>query len=187
VFGVERDSRFSVDMGTVRTPGDFLAMRGIPNSNLTAAVAGYLWQIERFGQIPEAASVGEARPTKMQVQEAAQRYLPLISDALVAVARQGSGRVISASQAAAGYVYLVLKTEDKPAVEDFFRRLIDGDKRGAKDPIWLARERLMEERRKRHLWPAKALEIMLRAWNAHRRRAPVQKIQIMGDWPKVAR
>lgn len=187
VFGVARDTRYSVDTGSARTPGDMLQMRGIADANNVAAVAGYLWQIERYGRVPDSASVPSMRPTKQEMQETVVRMGERIQRSVSAVQRDGSLKVASYSQLVTMHVYLVEMTEDEPAVSAFMSALIRGDKRSNNDPVWVGRERLIEEKRKRHLWPAKAMEIVLRAWNMHRRNARTGKIQVMGEWPKVAR
>lgn len=42
-FGVDRDSRHTVDQGAARTPGQILAMRGEKNYNQLASAAHFLW------------------------------------------------------------------------------------------------------------------------------------------------
>lgn len=186
-FGVERETRFSTDTGSAKTSGDLLSMSGIGNANSVAAIAGYLWQIERFGRIPEAAHAQGARPTKQQVQDMARRQQAKIEAALDLVPKRGSARIASHSLLTTGHIYLSSVTEDPDAVTEFLRRLVRGDKKDDRDPVFVARERMLEEKRKRHLWPAKAMEIVLRGWNMHRRGVSTGKIQLMGEWPKIAR
>lgn len=42
-FGVERDSRHTVDQGAARTPGNILAMRGEKNTNQLAHALQFIW------------------------------------------------------------------------------------------------------------------------------------------------
>lgn len=187
VFGVERETRYSVDTGVARTPGDFLQMRGIAQANNVAAAAGYLWQIEQFGRVPDTASIARHRPTKQQLQEVAVRLGARIRASMDAVPMGGAKKIAGYAQLVAVHAYLAEIVGDDRPVTEFMRALVAGDKRDDRDAVWIARERLMEEKRKRHVWPAKTMEVVIRAWNFHRRGARTGKIQIMGEWPKIAR
>jgi len=44
VFGLERETRLTVDQGVGKRPGDYLAMSGVANSNHVAAIAAMIWQ-----------------------------------------------------------------------------------------------------------------------------------------------
>lgn len=187
VFGVARETRQSVDTGSARTPGDLLRLQGITDQHSVAAVCSYLWQIEEHGRVPDVAHAPNARPTKQQVLEVAGRLLDRVEASMRAVPTRGASKVASHSQLVTMHAYIAGLSGDEDATTEFMRALVRGDKSGERDPIWVGRERLIEEKRKRHLWPAKAMEIILRSWNLHRRGLGTGKIQLMGEWPKVAK
>lgn len=184
VFGVERATRLSVDQGTARTSGDFLQMEGNANGNVRAAIAGYLLQIERFGEIPAAAHAPGVRPTKTEVRLANARFADEIDAAQAAVPKKGAGRIGSYSLACVSYI-LIARRAGHIAAEDFMRQLIGGANLSEGHPVLLGRNRLLDEKRARALWPAKTVEIMLRAWNMTRRRKRSSKVQLMGAWPEI--
>ena len=185
-FGVERSSRTTIDSTqTTRTPGDFLSMEGIGNSYVIASTAAYLWQVEALGEIPQHPGAGHYRPGKQIVHEYAMANLEALQQATKVVPSQGTNRVASRSLLMA--VYLLIRENNEERAREFIARVIDGVGLADKDPRLLVRERLLEDKRTRQFWPAKGAELLLRAWNAHRRGQPMTKTQYMGQWPKIAR
>lgn len=185
-FGLTRGSRSTIDTGTARTPGDLVSMRGLESGNTVAAVAGYLWQIDNYGEIPQAAHAPNVRPTKAQMLDVVDRRMSEIQTSMAAVPKSGSSRIASHSILCVAHILLsrVASRDDAAA---YIASLVKGEKLDGRDPIFVARERMMEEKRKRAMWPHKAIEIVLRGWNLHRRGKAVGKIQIMAAWPKVER
>lgn len=187
-FGLDRNTRLTVDgQQKTRMPGDYLAMDGFANAHNIAAAAGYIWQIERFGSIPEKAASKHFRPTKQQVSEVAHRYHEDLQEALSAAPSKGSQKVASLSLLAVTYLLISRATEDKAAAKEFIRRIVDGVELAATSPIYVVRERLMKDKRERKFTPRSAVMLMLRGWNAHRRNQPYSKAQLGDNWPKIAR
>lgn len=172
-WGVARAARTTTDQGVARTTGDYLNMAGCENANVTAAVAGYLWQYERRGVLSTQALY---RPTKQQVVEAVAAH-PLIADSIAAVPRTGTGKLGGISiMVFAHYLFAQI---DREAATDFIVRLVKGDGLGASDPIFALRERLLSERQRRGKLEVKA-ELLFRGWNAHRRGATMGKMVTKG-------
>lgn len=187
-FGVPRASRMTVDgQQKTRLPGDYLAMDGIANAHQVAAVAGYLWQIERFGSIPEHAHTSVYRPTKQQVGEMALRHREEISEALRVVPRKGSQKVASFGVLAVAYLLLSRATGDRDQVREYIARIVDGANLDTKNPIYVVRERLLKDKSQRKFRPHNGVELLLRGWNAHRRGRSIDKAQLGQGWPKIAR
>lgn len=184
-FGVSRDTRFSTDTGTVKSPGDLLTMREYTDGNNLAAVASYLWQIDTRGRIPVVSHSPQNRPTKQQVQATVAIYADKIQDAFRKI--QKSTKVCSYSLSITAYLYIGAITGDEDAAGAYINQLAKGANLDENDPIFVARERMLDEKRRRSLWPAKAMEIILRGWNFHRRGERPTRIQLMGEWPKVVR
>lgn len=184
-FGAPRDTRTTVDTGTARTAGDMLAMRGIGNGNNVAAVAGALWQIDQYGEMPRLSTNTNLRPTKQQIQDVAERRAAEIERGLSAIPAKGVSRVASKSTLAIAHILISRAVGNSDPADLFIARIVGGAELRDKDPIFVGRERLIEEKRKRHLWPHKTVEILLRSWNMHRRGAKTGKIQLMDSWPKI--
>lgn len=185
-FGAPRESRTTVDTGIARTPGDMLSMRGMRDANNVAAVAAALWQVAQYGELPKLATNTNLRPTKQQVQDTAEHFIDEIERGLFAVPAKGSSRIASKSALATAHV-LICRAVGEPAPADYFiAKIVEGSELNSRDPIFVGRDRLIEEKRKRHLWPHKTLEILLRAWNMHRRGLRTGKIQLMESWPRIA-
>lgn len=183
-FGVERDSRLTVDQGGARTGGDYLNMDGKEAGNTRAAIAGYLWQVAKYGELPQTPHAPNVRPTKAQVREAAEVYAREIDAARAAIPKEGTHRITSYTLICVAFICIARKA-GFIAAEDFIRQLIKGANLSEQHPILLARNRMMDEKRLRTLWPHKAVEIMLRAWNATRSKRRYTKVQLHSRWPEI--
>lgn len=184
VFGLPYDTRMTTDQGVAKTPGDYLAMTGLDSGNTRAAIAGYLWQIERFGEIPQAAHAPGNRPTKVEGREAEEKYRAEIEAAMHAVPKEGSHRVASYTICCVTYILLARRVSPILA-QDFIRQIIAGTGLSEGHPVLLGRNRLLDEKRTRHLWPHKAVEILLRTWNFTHRKKRASKVQLEGRWPAI--
>jgi hypothetical protein len=184
VFGLPYETRMTTDQGTAKTPGDYLTMAGLEAGNTRAAIAGYLWQVDRFGEIPQAAHAPGNRPTKVEGREAEALYREEIEAAMRAVPTEGTHRIASYTLCCVTYILLARRVSPILA-QDFLRQIIAGTGLSEGHPILLGRNRLLDEKRTRHLWPHKAVEIMLRTWNYTRRRRRASKVQLEGKWPVI--
>jgi hypothetical protein len=180
MWGVDRDSRTTTDQGVARTTADYLSMAGGANSHVTAAVAGYVWQYQMRGSI---SAQPIYRPTKAQVMDAVAQH-PLIAESIAAVPRKGAGRVGGISVLT--FAHYILSTIDREDATRFIQMIVRGGDMAADDPVFRARERLIDERARRATPQTKA-EILFRAWNMHRRGAKAQKIQCNGTLPRLER
>lgn len=178
LFGVERETRMTVDQGAVRTAGNYLAMAGHENSNNIAAVASLIWQHETFGI---GNNPGKHKPTKVQVAQTAEAH-PGVGDSIRAIpssARVGRSRSVLA------FCHYLLSRRSKSHADSFFLRLVLGDGLTRKDPIYHCRERLLSPNR---MTAAEKVEVILRTWNAHRKGQPQTKCSpILGELPKIER
>lgn len=183
-FGVERETRLTNDQGDAKQPGDYLSMDGMTSGRQRAAIAGYLWQIEKFGEIPHVAHAPQVRPTKAQIREAAAKFNDEIDTAMSAITKKGCGRICSYALACVAFV-LIARRAGKIDAEDFMRHVLKGADLREGHPVLLCRDRLIDEKRKRTNWPNKVVEVLLRTWNMTRRRKRSSKLMVMGEWPEV--
>lgn len=73
-FGVERDTRHTVDQGVARTPGHILAMFGEKNTNQLATALQFTWALDNFVTL-------NARPSTDQLLATLERH-PRLRDAV---------------------------------------------------------------------------------------------------------
>ena len=164
VFGVDRDSRDTLDHGTARSPGDDLALHGHTNTIVLAATARMLWQWRQYGTVQHS---GVKAPTRVELMATVDQN-PGIIRAILAVGSKGAKAKAVASVAMLAFCHFAFKTVANDAdVTFFFDALIEGENLKRGDPILNARNRLIAERR--ILGVEERVELLFRAWNAHRR------------------
>lgn len=162
VFGVERDTRDTLDQGVARSSGDYLSIHGHTNTSHLAATAKAVWQWRTFGLLSNG---GRNSPTRSEVMETVLAN-PGIVKSLAFVDRKNARAMGSLSTLA--FVHFAVKSVAGDIPANFFMdALIDGADLKAGDPILNVRNRLMTDRRVLRT-PEKA-ELLFRAWNAHRR------------------
>lgn len=177
-FGLERDSRFTVDQGAARSSGNYLAMSGIKNPNEVAAVAGMLWRYEVLGTLDSS----RGGPTKVQVYQVVEAN-PDITTSVEAI--PSSARNIRRSRSVLAFCHLLFARRARTHADAFILRLCLGDGLTRRDPIFWCRERLMTEAKMRAHEKA---ELIIRTWNAYRRGAVQTKSSpITGELPRIER
>lgn len=192
VFGVERETRLTLDQNKARTPGDYLGMSGITNANKVAAVANILYAYESGalrhikGNAGQAFGVRNTAPTKALLHDYAVKRLDQIKHALRLVDSHLARSICVDSRLAAAYVIIENAAGETDATA-FFERLVSGENLSRNNPILAARNRLMAERELRQNSPAKVIEIVARAWNSYRRGQPMTRLSLNGTFPKVER
>lgn len=177
-FGLARDSRMTVDQGGVRTAGNYLAMSGVENSNVVAAVAGMVWQLQTLRRISRG---GHDKPTKAQVRMTARQH-PEISASIKGIPSHAR---VGRSQSVLVFCHYLLtqRVAAREDVDAFFRRLVLGESLTRNDPIYHCRERLISNQR---MMLDEKVEIILRTWNAHRKGQKQTKCSpVLGELPVV--
>lgn len=181
MFGVDRDSRYTVDLGSPRTTGDFLKMEGAVNVNHAAAVAKNL-NLHRRGY--SAWNHGPNIATKTMIRQEFWNCEKEIMGALRAVDGKFSAK-FGLSPLATAYVLIARRNAAECGV--FFQRLADGAglKRG--DPILALRNRILQDNtvQSRGFRAQHKVEMIVRYWNAWRRGTSIQALRITGDVPKI--
>jgi hypothetical protein len=187
-FGLERDTRLSLDQGTSRTPGHRLHMEGIPNSNAVAAVAALIWQYDKYGKL----HVGhDKRPTKAQISEISRNNPDIIES--VRAVHGPKGTSLLGSQSILGFCHFVLarasrdEDEKSDAANAFMKSLIYGTNLEPGSPIYTCRQRLLSETTRGSQSVPKRIEIIMRAWNAFREGRTMSKSVTKKRFPKLVR
>ena len=180
-FGLERESRMTVDQGAVRTAGNFLAMGGQKNANHVAAVASFIWQYENFGRL---ATGSNARPTKAQVSRTADEH-PKIYDSLLAI--PAGGTKVATKSVLAFCHYQIARRAGIHAATSFILNLCLGGVAGVTNPVNRVRDRLMSKEGQRMRAPEKT-ELIFRGWNAFRKARRMDKsVALRGELPALER
>lgn len=163
VFGVDRDTRDTIDHGIGRSPGDDLALNGFHDTVVLAAAARMIWQWRTYGFIQHS---GIKAPTRVELIELAKRNPGLVKSSLE-VKSKGSKPKALASIAILTFCNFAFKTvAHETSVAYFFDALIEGNDLKRGDPILNCRNRLIAERS--ILSTSEKVELLFRAWNAHR-------------------
>lgn len=161
VVGVARDTRVTLDQGENRKVPDYLSMEGYTNTNNLAATAKMLWQYRTYGFMSHNSKM---RPTRSEVH-AVVRETPGLARSLAAIDRKNARALASLSVLAVCH-HLFSQMSKPENVSFFFDSLIDGASLERGDPILNVRNRLLTDGRV--MRPHEKVELLVRAWNAHR-------------------
>jgi len=178
VFGVERNSRLTVDTGTTRTAGNFIAMDGGKDTNAAAVVS--LWLLaHRDGLISPG---NDGMPTKAEIVSNYFTHRDDIDDALRFVSRREARELRARSVLAVAYI--VCKKVNPRAADEFFSKLCDGAGYDKTSAIHATRRRMFDTLSMR-LRPGEKLTVILGGWNAWRRGETPRTIQIRDKYPRI--
>lgn len=170
VFGLTRESRYSVDQGKTKLAADYLSMDNVAYSSNVAVISGLLWQYDKLGWVNTRGGNGKgtiSRPTKAQVRETYGMH-PKLKASIQAVPTNGC-RAVGGHSALAFCHYLFSKIDPSDAAL-FIQKLIDGDDLGKTSWIYHCRERLLKAKAGR-LHTGEKVELIFRAWNAWRKKS----------------
>lgn len=181
VFGVDRDSRFTLDQGRMRKAGDYLNMHGHDDALVLASAAGHLWQYRTQNRL---SSQMRYRATKSEVLALVENT-PGLVDAVAAIPKKGSQTVGGRSLLA--LCYFVFSEKAGPAAAgEYIAALMSGASLSVRSPILYARNRLIDSTGR--LLINERAELMFRSWNAHRRGEHPKVLPILdGELPKLER
>lgn len=177
-FGATRDSRYTVDVGAVRTTGDFLGMEGVKYGTFVAAAARLHWAHRRHLYSYGA----EISPTKQCVRA---EYWSKAKSFDRAVESVYSKFAMMVGFSALVCAYVILHDINATRAIEFFDKLVSGENLKRGDAILALRARMLETREER-MKAYQKLEMILRYWNAWRFDKPVGRaISLQGQYPKI--
>lgn len=182
VFGVDRDSRFTVDMGSARTVGDFIGMEGGKHQDIAAGVA-QLHLMVRKGLYTTGGGNSDLC-TKAAVRAEYWSYEKAIGAAIEETVSTRIAAKVGRIPVAAAHV--LLHRANKEAAAFFFAKLVYGDGLKQNDALLALRERLLAVSGKR-MKSAEKLEMILRHWNAWRKKQPMKLYRQTSSFPKIER
>jgi hypothetical protein len=177
VFGVERDSRRTLDQGTARSAGDYLQMGGCSYAKNAATTAKYVMAFERCdgrnlsprNSITNAEVVARVEADDNIIHAAAyahrhyKSYRHLVSHSMIATAH-----------------YLLSEINSGDA-EEYLDQVCVGENIKRGDPAFAVREALARER----LYREDALEIIFHGWNRFRSGQTLKLVKSNHSFPAL--
>lgn len=188
-FGVSRDSRLTVDVGRVRTTGDFLHMEDVPNSRVAASVAKNMIQFEARRELSTQPHRQPSKQEQLDYYNTHPELEHVISDTPKDVQKLG-GRALLAT------AHYIFHRVDEAEASTFIRQLALGTELSADDPVYRLREYLLKiysdgrgANKYVRLNNNAKLELIVRIWNRRRRKGKTKvstKVpDLEGTIPKV--
>lgn len=175
VIGARRATRETLDQGRTRTASDYLAMRGLINTNQLAAATGFIWQHRLRGAI-----WSSGKPTKSEIVQMVDEY-PSIRESVNFVQIKGADAYGGRSMLAFchwTFWHAYSDAPDRATADTFVVALVQGAGLSARSPILYCRNRLVTERGR--LRTNDRAELLFRTWNAWRRNETPRTLPILG-------
>jgi hypothetical protein len=162
MFGIERETRLTVDQGGARSASDFLGMEGVPNAALSSAIARMAIAFERVGGVGLA---GANRVTSAEIRARVATDQKLADAATFGGTNSLYSRRFAAGSLI-GFAYYELARINRDAAGEFLERVCRGDGLPAGSPMHTLREKLIAEGKAPR---DRRLAMIFKAWNFHRR------------------
>ena len=180
VFGVERASRTTVDLNSVRKSHSFIQMEGGSNTFQAAAVSASLLIYKRG--IMSNHGNGVNLPTTSEVVNNYWRNRSEIDEAIRIVKLKESRELSSINPLAA--CYIILKRHNPGKVDEFFDMLVYGAGYERTSPVYVTRRRLIDVTSLR-LPVGQKMSIIFSGWNAWRLGQTPRTIQVRDTYPRL--
>ena len=175
VFGVDRQSRKTVDTGAMRGPHDQLSADGFAQPTTMAAVGRFVLSYEANE------GKGFANLNRISGPDVYERAK---SDALVNEAanfpyKYGNKAKRLAPPSVIGFCYYEFTKVDKAAAQTFLDQVVTGINLAADTAAYITREKLMDLS---GLHREQKIELLFRGFVAHRKNKPAKGSQIKVKW-----
>jgi hypothetical protein len=162
VFGVDRESRVTVDQGGARSAGDYLGMEGVANAAMQAAIARMVIGYESTGGqgLGNNSTISNAEVCARVHKDSGIAEAATFGHTHHAYSRNFvAGSVV-------GFAYYILARHNRDEARQFLSRVCRGDGLKMRDPAHTLREKLIgKEDRGRE----KKVALIFKAWNFNRR------------------
>jgi hypothetical protein len=175
IFGLDRDTRTTVDQGSARGAGDYAAMEGIQNAMTASTIARLVMAYER--------SSGQSLHAAKEVTNAEIMQRLHDDQKIAEAATYGTSVGRHANKFAAGTVigfcFCILSRIDYAEAKTYMDQVCMGEGLRRADPAHTVREKLLDEKKDR----ARKAAIILRGWNFYRRGRKVQSNGLKATLP----
>ena len=161
MFGIERETRLTVDQGGARTAGDFLGMEGVANAALVSAIARNVIAFEAANGL----NLNQSKlVTSAEIRDRVARDRALGEAATFGHTNAAYSKKFAAASII-GFAFYALSRVNREEARIFLERVCRGDGLRMRDPAHTLREKLMSEGKSRD----RKIAMILKAWNFHRR------------------
>ncbi len=175
VFGVDRETRTTVDQGATRSAGDYLSMDGVPYAKNASTAAKFVMAFERSG----GRNLGQRMEiTNAEIIERVRNDAGMREAAAYAHRHLKSYRNLMSHTVVASCWY-ILNHIDPVAANRFMDQVTLGENIHRGDPAFAVRSAFLGEKRER----APAMEIIFHGWNKYRAEQPLKIIRVNGAFP----
>jgi hypothetical protein len=172
-FGVERDTRTTLDQGAGRTASDYLSMEGVPNATTQASIAR---QLVAYNRSNGTSLSGSGDVTNAEVLDYVYSD-PKIGEAAHFAATHAKAARHHAPPAVIGLCYYLFADINELEAKEYLTQVCTGENIGRRHPAYTVRERLLSlESNSRDA----RTHIVIRGWNAFRQGRPLSIAKIMG-------
>jgi hypothetical protein len=178
VFGVERDTRLTVDQGAARTAADFLGMEGVENSAAAAGIARIVIAVERERG---ARLYRENEVTTTEVRLRAERDPKIAEAARYAMSVHRYTKSFCPPSVIGSAFYMLNEVHPDDATE-FMNRVCMGDGLSRNTPAYAVRDALLSLGRSTR---GPKLEVIFRGWVKHRAGEPLKIAKVLGHFPEL--
>lgn len=161
VFGVDRESRVTVDQGAARTAGDFLAMDGVKYSKNAATAARWLMSLEATNGV----TIGyRSKYTNAEIVRRVKCDEEIIASCAWAHRHYKQYRQLCSLTAMVVAHYL-LSEINRAQAEEYLDQIALGENIKRGDPAFAVRQALMGEKTRER---QEYLALLFHGWNAYR-------------------
>lgn len=181
VFGVEPETRVTVDQNVTRNAGDYLQMRNRPNARTAAAIVRLrlAYEANEGTAIRDTARITNAEVLEYEAEhaDAVARSAAFVTDMYEQSRRYVSGAVL-------GLCHYLLSDVDQTAADHYIEQVAKGEGLAEGDPAYAVRARLLALGK---TGAAVKIEVILLGWNALRTGRQIKSLRLSGRLPVLVR
>lgn len=183
-FGVDRDSRYTLNLGVPTTTINLLSMQAVSHPSIASVVAKNLYAFRNSLTHTQQKS-GVSKP---DIVAEYNRQSAAIDAAVARFAHEDfTRRTKTTAAVAAAYVIIAARRPPADKREVFFTKLASGANLGPDSVILSLRAKLMGTGQYNLRRTEARIELILRHWNAFMHGAPAASIRMSDRFPVVAR
>lgn len=179
VFGIERETRTTLDQGAPRSAASYLQMQGVANGALLSSTTRIIIAFERNLDKKGLGRPGEISAGDVTRRAAEDKTIQTSARYTANYSRRVKGMAATSVIAACHNILLKIDVQDGKAFMDM---LVLGENIARDDPAFKARDRL---RGLAHRSKTTQMEIIFRAWNAYREKRTLTSIPVHGRFPEL--
>ncbi len=172
MFGIERETRTTVDQGAARAASDYLAMDKVPHASVQASVARILVAYERGGGLSLS---GNNYVTNADIMKRVLSDPNLEVSAHFASVHAKAAKAYAAP-AVIGFCHYVFTKVNRLQAIEYMTKVCAGEGLVKRDPAYTVRERLVSMNKSRD----GKIHVIFRGWNAYRQGRKLDIAKIIG-------